>query len=745
MRTGSDDLNEALEKGQRTYDIHASLGGQDLSDEVSEWAVERNIDTGVPEEVGIPTGAAAAAVDLTLVGGKEFSAASRYSPWAPRSSADITRPGQSMVFEWGLAEERLSSVRGRTSSIDVHSLNGTAQVEALDGSELLRGSAWLPPFWETLNWQAHTQWVVDHALRMSGIYCSPPPRDGCVFFASMNGGLTANYGMLRSSSQALGFFRDISPWTAGPSRHLNGEPNRNEWQASYTPQRRLHSQSRRVLVEWWVRCTGDDEGPRSEVRLKYAGGASNEDPDTTTVRMWFDPEEGKIGTAVAGIGRTWSLDSGTIKEGNYKIVFIAYFESTSQDVIITPRLLSPENGIDETFPETGSNPPVWGFMESIDIRAEGPIECVGVTPVSTNPTAFTIWKKGADIGLIGDYVLQEPDGDYGLYYLPEVSGTWWDMLKEIAEATHSYIWFDEDGYFRMRAFEYMEPGQSPPPDLTVTSARDIADIDVSEDIRGVANQVSVGHTSIGPGANTTQKHLSRVITLGAYETFALAVNFQNHPWSLVPPMNMRGSSTPSTSDGSVIKFLTEDSNELAPVETELRFDTGMPVYYFHNLTSTNARAILSPDEPGESSFYVVYDDPTVEDATSATVTDSDSVARYGKQTLDIGASPWVQSMPWARALAENLAGWTAWPLPKSSDVQILPDPRIQVGDVARVEDLSGTHIEGNYRVMGYSVKGSGSSVTMTLDLRPLSRPDRPEDAGLDREPVLTPDAPDQIG
>src|SRR5699024_11466673 len=66
MRTGSDDLNEALEKGQRTYDIHASLGGQDLSDEVSEWAVERNIDTGVPEEVGIPTGAAAAAVDLTL-------------------------------------------------------------------------------------------------------------------------------------------------------------------------------------------------------------------------------------------------------------------------------------------------------------------------------------------------------------------------------------------------------------------------------------------------------------------------------------------------------------------------------------------------------------------------------------------------------------------------------------------------------------------------------------------------------
>jgi hypothetical protein len=81
-----------------------------------------------------------------------------------------------------------------------------ANVAVLDGSEMLRGRAWLPPsvLVGTGNGGTHTQWVVDHALRESGIYTSPPPRAGAIFFASLNGSREANRGIRQSTTGLTG-------------------------------------------------------------------------------------------------------------------------------------------------------------------------------------------------------------------------------------------------------------------------------------------------------------------------------------------------------------------------------------------------------------------------------------------------------------------------------------------------------------------------------------------------------------
>lgn len=121
-----------------------------------------------------------------------------------------------------------------------------------------------------------------------------------------------------------------------------------------------------------------------------------------------------------------------------------------------------------------------------------------------------------------------------------------------------------------------------------------------------------------------------------------------------------------------------------------------------------------------------------------------SIARYGVQALEIGASPWVQNAWWADNLSLRLVAWTAWPVPLTGQINILPDPRIQIGDAVRIVDAEGVRIDGIYRVLGYSVAGSGSTVSMSLDVRPLSRPSQPSDAGLTTEPILDPAAAEAL-
>ena len=188
MRTGSPKTERRTGGRAAHLRRRVRLGGRDVTDEVTSWSVERGSDTGLPAEVATPTGSTAAAASLSLSGQGHATAAARYSPWAPRVTADIARPGQSCVLEWGLAEERLQSLRGRVRTVKAHSKSGAANVSVLDGSELMRGRAWLPP--AVLGGSGgsviHTQWVVDHALRESGIYTSPPAREGDLF-ASMHG------------------------------------------------------------------------------------------------------------------------------------------------------------------------------------------------------------------------------------------------------------------------------------------------------------------------------------------------------------------------------------------------------------------------------------------------------------------------------------------------------------------------------------------------------------------------------
>src|SRR5699024_4777450 len=75
MRTGSGEFEEALLRGDRTYDAQIRLGGRDVTEEVSSWSIGRSLESGLPAEVATPTGSTAAETSLTLVGDDESTAA----------------------------------------------------------------------------------------------------------------------------------------------------------------------------------------------------------------------------------------------------------------------------------------------------------------------------------------------------------------------------------------------------------------------------------------------------------------------------------------------------------------------------------------------------------------------------------------------------------------------------------------------------------------------------------------------
>lgn len=743
MRTGSPELNAALEAGQRTYDVQVRLGGRDVTDEVTSWSVERGSDTGLPAEVATPTGSTAAAASLSLSGQGHATAAARYSPWAPRATADIARPGQSCVLEWGLAEERLQSLRGRVRTVKAHSKSGAANVSVLDGSELMRGRAWLPP--AVLGGSGgsviHTQWVVDHALRESGIYTSPPAREGAIFFASMHGSREANRGIRQSTTGIVGYFPAISPWTAAPSTRTGNTPTSGEWSATYAPQKRVISQANTLMVEWWVHCPEPGEGPRSQVQLLFASRpVSDSGRDETPVTVTYDPATRQLSARVGGGTATWTAPTSTSQAGNFKVAFMVSLATTSTPVTVRGWLYQPSGQLYSTPTYSGAAP-VWGYLDTITVTATGPVECVGVTPVTGTIDVVQGWRRGAVLELISPTGHNGTLQYYGLRGLPEVSGTWWDLVKQIATDNMAYIWFDEDGVLRLRPYDFVTPDSVliPDPDLVVTAERDIADIEVSEEIDSVANRIEVGWSPLQQNSSQQSEvyEYNTVFSIASGETSELRIDFQGRPWGMRAPALFAGSSFPPQAQaGSLVKFVTA-SGTLSPVECELVYDDGHPLFRFHNRGGSTAYAALTTART-DPSFRPAHQEAQTPSAAPRGRQNLTSIARYGVQALAIGASPWLQNAVWADQISLRLVAWTAWPVPLTGQIQILPDPRVQIGDVVHIQDRTGVRIDGTYRVLGYTVQGQGAAVTMTLDVRPLSRPDQPQDSGLSTEPILDP-------
>ncbi|MEU5429026.1 hypothetical protein AB0H73_26015 [Streptomyces olivoreticuli] len=742
MRKASPSLAAALKSGERSPAHSVRLGGRELGAQVASWSLDRSYATDLPDAMQAFSGSSSAQLDIELTGTGGMTAPALYGPWAPRVSGDVARPGQSVTHQWGLNGDTLATFRGSVRNRSAASGTDTVRLSALDGAERLRmpaqvprpDGAFRPSEWPT-RWVASPAWVVDHLLRNAGFHTCPPPRPDCVLYASLHGGVAADIGYLEST------WGDWSEWSKerAPFECSAGGGFSAPYQATYVPaglpsflyggtwfefwavnKRRSEMDSIVEVHTMWSVAEGFNHYLTFSVNFTkgtltaYSG--RNEDPEKNQRIGWTWPPlkvEGKrlhIGWWV----EYWS-------NGKAKIVPVITSEGDGpvylNDGVLDAAPMQFASALDRVRFSLAS---LYAECFQVSSRSERPGTPSEVTQQGT-------WTRTAS--------LSQPR--FPLRVLPAMRGSAWDVITEIARATLSTAEFTPDGHFRWRDHTRWTTPPSEA-DVEVTSARELAALTITEEIDACRNYCIVetaDWSSVNRGKVEILRDAPSPTPIAPGETLVRLIPIPETTTDPRTPKCLQYGVSSDTPDTVIIRSGTSSDSSVWPASISvtmrrclgsltlsLRNRSTATVYYHGAQLST-----LAPD--GEPIPYLW------------TAWNEYSQRAYGTQALEHDVKGWAQDLRSAMDLAEALRDAGAWPAPLMQSVEILPDPRIELGDVVRVRDSTGARLDTLAWVIGIKTSGSGGQVTQTLTLRGTANQGEPQDTGLTPDPPTDPNTP----
>ncbi|MEW2399576.1 hypothetical protein [Streptomyces sp. NPDC046862] len=745
MQQADDATQSALAAGERTTTHTTRLGGEDLSEQVQSWQVERSYATDLPAAMRAFSGSSSAQLQLQLSGSRGVTAPELYAPWAPHATGDITRPGQSVVHLGGVGTTPLPAFRGTVRSRSAQAGTDTVQVTALDGAERLRGPALLPkPYAGFLQGRpvATATWCVDELLRQAGVHSAPPPRypdfiEGqplTLVHAGLHGGFASPYGQPEILPPASSY-----TWTRDGAPHeMALLPRTTGVTASWFPRSRVTVPGSRLLAEAWVNpAIGPGDTVTLELSLDRTGNARG------SMRMEVDFAEGMVRLYSNTVGGSspyfyWVWTALRTLKGPWHIGVLFDTSGTSGSSIyptMQPRLTGPDGtqllGAPATFTDSDGLQAAAELRELklvTDMAVEG-VQLTSGLSAMPSPSVFAqtgTWTKGAELD----------DAMLPLYAVPRVSGSQWEVVGQIAKASMSTAEFDERGIFRWR--NHTRFGSTPTTaDLSLTSVRDIASLTLTEEIDACRNYVvqpaKVWESFVTVAGTTYTDTVVR--TVPANGTLTVSYVMAEEEFDIGPPGTDDDSVVTS---GSQVRFATSKAGTTAvkgAVDVLTRREDGYLVVRFSNRTS---QTLYTAKKDGTPSVYLMTLKPeadTVERQATAYVPGTDSERFYGRQEHTGDTTDWIQDLSAAQSIANALYDAGAYPVPVIGDVEVLYDPRVQLGDVVRLTDTSGTRLDTLAWVVGISTSAAADGgVRQTLTLRGTTPNGTPADTG------LTPDA-----
>ncbi|WNV86563.1 hypothetical protein [Umezawaea sp. Da 62-37] len=719
MQEASPELVTALAQGERQNTTMTRLSGREVTGQVTSWAVDRAYDSDLPAPLRAITGSAAAELRLTLTGDGASTAAQLYGPYAPHATADLVRPAQSAVHGWGLGGDALPAFRGTIRDRVADSATGTVELSALDGAERLRDAARLPVAVSVDSTPISSGiWAVDKLLRDAGIHTAPPPRPDCILYASLHGGVTPDIGFYRTHANIAGYDRRDVPWEIAP--YAGGL----EYSIRWDPRTRTTVPGRSLFAETWLDSTYQPSaGARVELVLFFQA-----DTSTNQVRFAIDfgSDQATVGTD-SNLRFLFSL--GVTTKGRWHIG--AYWSFSGSVPSCWLYLAGPglPGGYKEVNLSTFATMPTGSQLNYVQLNAGLSCEAVQVSTRSSRPTQaeFTpVWTRGAVLDRIVSQVIA----------LPPVQGSAWEVITQIARAEQATAAFDELGVFRyLNNGRFTDPGESV---LTVTSAREIASLRVSEAIDSVRNTIDVPYSLYTSGVSSTRFTDTTVRQIGAFGTLVLTFEYDVSEFDSPPPV-VYASPVPT---GSRVRFATTSAGGTGvhgAIESTTERDGSTLRITFTNRTSLVLYLATATGTPSltVSSIQLATGSPT---RLSLRAYDQTSRALYGPQVYQATASPWIQTRFAASVVADYLLA-AATPLPVLGDVEILPDPRIQLGDLVQVIDTVGATLSTPAWVIGIRTHGDDTGrIRQILTLRATTSPGPPVPTGLQPDPSLDPDA-----
>ncbi|MEV0445456.1 hypothetical protein AB0I84_08145 [Streptomyces spectabilis] len=648
------------------------------------------------------------------------------------------------MHAWGINGTALPTFRGTVRSRSGESGTDLVRLSALDGAERLRMAAQVPnpdgAFSNTgTAWTgtASPVWVVDHLLRNADIHTAPPIRPTSIMYASFHGGAAANLGYLEELSSGWDFWqKENAPFESA----IEGGVSGLTW-ATYIPATLpVNRRTDGLWLEYWA-DTRDNlalSDLKTEIRTAWEPGSiatqyyvamevnfatgklrasSGTDPDPAKNRAleWtWDPIKDP-GTFHVGWWLTWST-SGVP-------TFIP---------VITRRGGSPT-----VFPPgtLTAGPVPAGALRNVRFGIQNMrAECFQISQLADQPASLAevtqegTWKRTAS--------LDRPR--LMMRSIPRVSGSAWEVITEIARATLATAEFDSDGFFRWRDHTRWTTAPTKA-DVEVRSVRELSKLTITEEIDACRNYCTVKWVNwarIAAGGIDTIEDKPSPVAIRAGATVTRTIHMDEDQWDPRTPRTADADGTGSP-NRVVIRSGSGASTSVVvgAVEATVQRSGG-------SMTLTLRNRSASTVYYHGARIIVLWVDPKRTSAPSLwSAWNSNAYRYYGVQVYEHDTKGWVQESAAASELAKALRDAGVYPPPLFQSVEILPDPRIELGDVVRVVDKTGAQLDTLAWVIGIKVSGSDGAMTQTLTLRGTTANGVPKDEGLTPDPPTTPYAP----
>lgn len=651
---------------------------------------------------------------------------SRHNPASPLVGKERQRRPATIDVEFLTAAgwQGVRRMTGLTRRLRTSSARRTATLELLDYRERLRTPVTLIPTIGEVS-GADGTWVVFQALAANDIYAGPAPRaEGSLLWMPMYGSLNA----VSPERDPAWVASVIGPGssrfrpTFGPGPFVSAPTGL--YHRSDSDFRRIFSGITRDLA--WDGMTG-------RLEMWVLGVAS---PTTATA---------------GSKGRTYILFTDGIAiqplprvgvRHNGKLFFDTFDSSDSPIDAYESTAVVPSDG---QWHFVGIH---WDFVaQEITFRIDSADETVATTvaggdiPTGIDLIQFTSWAAVSDVHLHGPLDAAEPwlsetlqieaHIDQSTLQLVAVYDTGpfesWDLTHEVAGAEQAVAYWDEDGAFQYRTRRRLVTPEAQTVQRNLTAERSLVDLADDDAVDSVRNVVQVSFAPVtDPGLVEFVTDDTQTRVLAPRSTLDVEISFSDPVVQLlttafpttvllhevtspvvdpyiVLTLNEDGTDNPNT--GDLLDRVTATVVDWSPRSALLRIRSTAAVVLYVVAIGLRGRRVL------------------VGNTVLIEARDQQSIARYGEQPLAITASQWVQTRSQATTIAYSILGDTKAPAPVITNLGIVADPRLQLGDRVRIQDRHGINLDREYWITGIPDEGigSGDGYRQSISARPAAR------------------------
>jgi hypothetical protein len=729
---------------------YTDLAVKDLSADVVSVDLARDLTTDLPAQAKLFAGAAAAEATITLATRDPAGDPAKHAAWkySPLNSASpiysYKRKGAPAILEFGFnttaGDQYVTVLTGMVRSLDVVSGGRVAVLRVIDRSETMRRQINLPMIvadGQNVSLDVcpalSTTFLADYVLRQCGYYASPPVRANPMLSATMHGSGWPEVGALYSyhgaNASPLGFIPghdpgEVAKWVMAVA--TNGASNQEiRYTLDESGGTTGTNNGQEFFYEAWHKFTSAavDQGM---FQAFVTGGATE-----PQISAGFESGAGQFVLVVrrgGGEGATIRVLIGpTISPGtgwHYYAVHVAF---TSTQIIANFRYDATTTG-----PVTQATASVtgvadidtvrvnYGYMSSTsNTRLNGYTEAVQITREATAGTWNNAFVPTADV-----------HASEGVYYqitaTPPVSEEAWGLLQQLAEAEFHTAGFTEAGV----AFWWPRDRWTTAPytssQRTLSAATSLKELATVEAVDQVRNKIIIRATQPEVLATADVWRATTRWSVPASGSRTLWAEFEGPVANVDTSVSYVAGVTVSRYHGSTVRdgqgtavsnltfVVTPFANSAKVVVTN---PNAFTVWLVGNTGVANVVA-------GDPSFIlagqpVVFDqaDPTVGTALRTEATDATSIADYEEQLLELEAGSFRQDIDQVEGLGVDLLVDLKQPGPVLTDVPIVGDSRLQLGDRVTIVDPDGLGFTADFHLSKCDLSFDEGGLSGVIGLR----------------------------